>query len=270
MDVRPIETVDAKAIVLPNHYSGTWNAAFGRAGNFGVFMDDELVGAAVYGHLMNPLSYKSIANVDKGQVIELNRLWIDDRLGKNTESQVLSQSLKWYRRNTKVQIVQSYADGRLGCGTIYKATNFRYYGKSSALFFRNIETERTFFGGEFSNTARASRMLDGNELLVDGKLEAFTAYSYRYLYLLTNAAKRNVKLKEQPFPRYSKGMDIMPDYLPPLSQMARCVVLCDYREDERYAKFSDYLHGECDKAEYDRLIEEARANKTIQRDFGTR
>lgn len=270
MIVRPISTADAKAIVLPNHYSGKWNGHFGTAGNFGVFDGDRLVGAAVYGHLMNPDSYRSIADVERGQVIELNRLWIDDCLGANTESQVISQSLKWFRHNTDVQIVQSFADGRLGCGTIYKATNFKYYGKIQTMFVRHNQTGEVLHGAPLSNTARPLGMLRGNEWFIDGVATAFLTNTYRYAYLLTNRAKRTMRLIEQPYPKYSKGEITIPGYEPPLAVVARCVVLCDYREDSRYEKFSAYLHNRCSPVEYLKLIDEARRNKTIIRDFKTR
>lgn len=267
INVKPITMHEAKAIVLPNHYSGKWNSHFGTAGNFGVYLNGELLGAAVYGHLMNPGSYRSIADVDRGQIIELNRLWIDDRLGRNTESQVIAKSLKWFRQNTPVQIVQSFADGRLGCGTIYKASNFRYYGKSRTLFIRHVDTGEILHGAPLSNTARPKGMLYGNEWIVDGKAEAFYTDTYRYMYPLTNHGQRAIKLEELPYPEYRKGEDIDNDYKPPLAVIARCVVLCGYLGDKRYAKFDDYLHCKCDPATYSELIDEARNNRTIAARF---
>ena len=56
-------------------------------------------------------------------------MWIDDTLGKNAESVLIAASLKLLRKaDPNIVAVQSFADGRLGCGTIYKASNFRYYG----------------------------------------------------------------------------------------------------------------------------------------------
>lgn len=224
IDVRPIPKIDAKNIILPNHYSHKWATYFGNTQCFGVFSDNVLVGAAAYGRLMLPKSYKSIGDVSAGQVCELNRLWIDDCLGRNTESQVISQSLKWLRHNTDIQIVQTFADGRLGCGTIYKASNARYYGKHVSMFFRNTTTGEVIHDVIQHNTAASAGMLHCNEWFCDNVAEAFTTTTFRYAFLLTNYAKRAMKLKEEPYPEYSIGEDVIPNYVPRPAVMARCVV----------------------------------------------
>lgn len=224
LDVRHIDKEDAKAIVLPNHYSGTWNTAFGLI-NFGVFDGDELCGAAVFGHLMNPASAASIADLPPKSIIELNRLWIDDRLGKNTETAMLSRCFKWLKANTRVELIQSFADGRLGVGTIYKAANFGYYGRETTRFFRHRETGEVVHSALVNNTARLPMMLKTNEWWVDGELETFLVSTYRYLYPLTKRARRAIKLWPEPYPPYTKGETPTPDYRMPLGQIARCSTL---------------------------------------------
>ena len=56
---------------------------------------------------------------------ELNRMWIDDTLGHNAESLLIAASIKLLRKSDPTCVaVQSFADGRLGCGTIYKSIEF--------------------------------------------------------------------------------------------------------------------------------------------------
>lgn len=262
IDVRPIEKGDAKAIVLPNHYSGTWNTLFGLV-NFGVFENDTLRGAAVFGYPMNPASAAALADLPRGAVVELNRLWIDDRLGPNTETAMLSRCHKWLRANTRVQLVQSFADGRLGCGTIYKAANYGYYGRERTRFYRHRKTGEVLHGVPFSNTADAEGMIRRNELWIDGLLEPFDAYTYRYLYPLTRYARRAIRLREQPYPEYAKGLIPLPDYRHPLGPVARSYVICEAKGDRRAQKFLDYLASEAAPEEFDRLIADAEENEMV-------
>ena len=124
LTIKEIDYATAKEMMIKNHYSKKWNNAFGKI-NFGIFQDGELLGGAVFGNLMNTKSYKTITDLDSDSVIELNRLWIDDILGKNTETIFISSCFKIIKKKyPHIKFIQSFADGRLGCGTIYKASNF--------------------------------------------------------------------------------------------------------------------------------------------------
>src|SRR5699024_486177 len=114
---------EARALCLERHYSRIWHHAFG-AYNYGMTdSDGKLIGVAVYGHMKNPASTASIADVRRGELVELNRLWIDDSAGRNAETQLMAYAHRELRRNTPVRIIQSFADGRLGVGTIYQAAS---------------------------------------------------------------------------------------------------------------------------------------------------
>lgn len=263
LDVRPIDKEDAKAIVLPNHYSGTWNTLFGRI-NFGIFDGHELCGAAVFGYPMNPASAEGLADIPGSHVLELNRLWIDDRFGHNTESAMLSRCHKWLRANTDAQLIQSFADGRLGCGTIYKAANYGYYGKTRTLFFRHHKTGEILHGTAFSNTAKTDTMILRNAMWVDGLLVPFEAYTYRYLYPLTRHARRTIRIPQQPYPPYDKGEIPLPDYQHPLPLIARCYAISEAKGDAvRAERFLTYLASEASPEQFDKLLEDADENEWV-------
>jgi len=62
---------------------------------------------------------------EPGNVIELNRLWVHDKMPKNTESWFVSRTL----HQLPPKIVVSYADTReQHYGYIYRALNFHYAG----------------------------------------------------------------------------------------------------------------------------------------------
>ena len=82
--IKEIDRKLAKEIIINNHYSHKWNTSFGKI-NIGIFQKDNpmCLGVASFGNLMNPNSYKSISDdFNKDSVVELNRLWIDDLLGR--------------------------------------------------------------------------------------------------------------------------------------------------------------------------------------------
>ena len=176
--IKGVPKEEAKRMIVENHYSHKWNeGGFGKY-NFGVFRaeePDKCLGVAVYGYMKNPAAKIFTHPNPKAWVCELNRMWIDDTLGKNAESVLIAASLKLLRKaDPNIVAVQSFADGRLGCGTIYKASNFRYYG--------------------FSNIA-----------YLIGDLEVLQIKTYRYIYPLCKHF-RFIK-PEKPYPQYEKGIE---------------------------------------------------------------
>ena len=231
--VERIDKATARDLIVREHYSHSWNSAFGTH-CFGVFDGQGLAGALVFGNLMNTGSYASIADLPPDAITELNRMWIDDRLGPNTETAALSRAMRWLRHNTPIQLVQTFADGRLGCGTVYKAANFTYYGHEETLFFEDPSSGEVIHGTRFSNTGDSRRpgmiprgMLLRNHRLARGELAAFYVKTHRYLYPLTKYARRRVILKPRPYPAYDRGVRRAPDYVAPVSQVARVLVIAE-------------------------------------------
>lgn len=146
--IKPIEKSVAKWIIIKNHYSHKWNeGGFGKL-NFGIFRESGLgrcLGAAVYGYMKNPRAQIFSHYRPDAWMTELNWLWISDELGKNAETVLIATSIKLIKRMDKnVVAVQSFADGRLGFGTIYKAANFKYYGYHKTIFAENKKTARLY------------------------------------------------------------------------------------------------------------------------------
>ena len=223
--VKPISRELAKNICINNHYSKKWNTSFGKY-NFGIFKSNNIekcLGCAVFGNLMNPKSYKSICDdITSDNIVELNRLWVDDELGHNTETVFLSLCFKWLKHNTNIKLVQSFADGRLGCGTIYKASNFKYYGCSKTLFFENIKTGETIHKVPFENTSRLVKMVGENLGYIRGYFKPFYVKTYRYIYFIDKEYEGKCLLKREKYPEYQKGLDYV-EYKHPCTLMARCL-----------------------------------------------
>lgn len=104
-----------KRVPTIEHAFGLFDAPlFGRCFGFITF------GTPPSRHLM-----LSACRTRPDMVTELNRLWLDDEMGFNSESWFLARVL----RLMPPRIVVSYADTAVGhVGTVYRASNFFYAG----------------------------------------------------------------------------------------------------------------------------------------------
>lgn len=203
--VKQIDKQTAREMIINNHYSHKMGSNHGLY-NFGIFRDNKLMGVASYGYMMNPKCKVFESDNPNGMMIELNRMWIDDELGHNAESFLISTSIKLLKKiNPDIVAVQSFADGRLGCGTIYKASNFKYYGYHYSLFYEVIESGEILHKVTIENQTN-SNYVRYNEALLNGEYRPFRVKTYRYIYPLDKSF-RFLKTKEQPYPQYEKGIE---------------------------------------------------------------
>ncbi|MBQ7856254.1 MAG: hypothetical protein IJ348_03965 [Alistipes sp.] len=208
--IKPVDKALAKDLIVANHYSHKWNeGGFGKY-NFGIFRADEpdvCLGVAVYGYMKNPRAKLFTHPNPKAWMCELNRMWIDDTLGHNAESVLIAASIKLLRKlDPDCVAVQSFADGRLGCGTIYKAANFRYFGFHYTRFLRNRRTGEITHEQILTNTTSPSAYLRANVAFLLGDFDVLVVKTYRYIYPLCKHF-RFIK-PEKPYPQYEKGFTL--------------------------------------------------------------
>ncbi len=205
--IRRVSKEIAKEMIIKNHYSHTWNdGGFGKF-NFGIFQENnaECLGVAVYGYMKNPRGKIFKHPNPKAWMCELNRLWISDILGKNAESLFIAHTLKWLKKlDPNIVAVQSFADGRLGCGTIYKAANFRYYGKHHTIFLRNKISGKITHQQNLTNSTSRAAFIRHNIAYLLGDMEIFKVDTYRYIFPLCKSFEF-IK-PEQKYPEYNKGI----------------------------------------------------------------
>ena len=209
--IKSVPKEEAKRMIVENHYSHKWNeGGFGKY-NFGVFRaeePDKCLGVAVYGYMKNPRAKIFTHPNPKAWMCELNRMWIDDTLGHNAESVLIAASIKLLRRSDpNIVAVQSFADGRLGCGTIYKASNFKYFGLHYTKFLRNKRTGEIIHQQIATNTTSPSAYLRANIAYLIGDLEILQVKTYRYIYPLCKHFR--FITAEKPYPQYDKGIDLV-------------------------------------------------------------
>ena len=127
--IKEIDSKLANRLICENHYSGT--VPKGIKFHLGIFIDETLYGVAQLGFGIRPQdTCKWVEGTTKDEYLELNRLWISDKLGKNAESNSISKALKYVKeKKPELKWIISFADGMMGkVGTIYQATNFIYTG----------------------------------------------------------------------------------------------------------------------------------------------
>jgi hypothetical protein len=206
--IKPVDKAMAKEMIVKNHYSHKWNdASFGKY-IYGVFCEenpDKCLGVAVYGYMKNTNAQIFTHPNPHAWICELNRMWIDDCLGHNAETVLIGASLKLLQKADKNLVaVQSFADGRLGCGTIYKAANFKYFGVHYTRFLRHKKTDVVEHEQNFTNSKTRGVYLSRNIGWVLRYYTVSRVKTYRYIYIFD---RKNLKLrwKEQPYPLYERG-----------------------------------------------------------------
>jgi hypothetical protein len=190
-------------------------------------------------------------------------MWIDDELGKNAETILISSSIKIIRNvYPKIKFIQSFADGRLGCGTIYKASNFKYFGYEESLFFEDVETGEVFHKVPLENTKRPKGFINKNKRYLDKKLKAFNVKTYRYTYTIYSS--NDLKLKQVPYPEYDKGFTYI-EYTHSIGLLCRLAMMYKLIGLDSYTiKIKDHLINDIkvDKINIQNEIEKQKLNES--------
>lgn len=125
--IKQIENSIAQDIVVKYHYlhrKAPCSIAFGLFENG----TNNLVGVVMYGTPASSPLRKGICGPDEAMnVIELTRLWIDDKVAKNGESFLIGNTISLVPK----EIIVSFAEVEKGhVGYVYQATNWIYTGLS--------------------------------------------------------------------------------------------------------------------------------------------
>lgn len=201
--VKEIDRKLANDLIVKNHYSKKfYNATYIH---LGVFICGELMGVLQYGYAMNPASCGSVVEgTQMDQYLELNRMWLDDKAKRNSETMAISYSLRYIRSKfPKIKWIQSFADERCGCfGIVYQAASFSYYGE-------HVSTFWTVDGEVYHNSlmTRDPKLSKSAKFLQDNKDRATSEElrQFRYIKFIDKRWKKKCLLKEQPYPKYYNG-----------------------------------------------------------------
>jgi hypothetical protein len=198
--IKEIERDLAYEIIIKNHYSKKGDSIAHNKINLGVFIEGELLGVLQYGYAMNPASCGSVVEgTDMDQYLELNRMWLDDKAERNSESKAVAYSLRYIRSKfPKIKWIQSFADERCGgFGIVYQACNFGFYGLHVSTFWE-IEGE-VYHNSIITNNKRKAKAKLEKKLQNAKKMEL---RQFRYLFFIDKRWKKKCLLQEKPYPKF--------------------------------------------------------------------
>ena len=198
--IKEIERNKANEIIVKNHYSKKfYNATYIH---LGVYINFELLGILQFGYAMNPASAGSVVEgTELNQYLELNRMWLDDKAPRNSESMAISYCVRYIRSKfPKIKWIQSFADERCGgFGIVYQGANFEFYGE-------HISTFWTLDNEVYHNSlmTRNPKLSKAAAFLQENKEKATfeNLRQFRYIYWIDQSWKKKILLKKQPYPKH--------------------------------------------------------------------
>lgn len=208
LTLKSIDKRVCNKIIIDNHYSHKTATDAVTQLYLGIFYKDKLLGAMQYGYAMNPASCKNIVKgTEIDEYLELNRLWIDDSIPiRFVESQIIGMSFRLIKKiRPKVKWIQSFADGRVGHGTIYQATNFLYCGSHEQSF---VELDgKLHHIAKFSDSRKSFGKRYKHIL---STLKKHTHKQYRYIYFLHKEERKNLLLQVSDYPTRVTYINTLP------------------------------------------------------------
>lgn len=197
----------AKRVCDTKHYMRTYPS--GAKVNVAMMDGKRLVGIAVFGYSSqtDKKVLKVAYGIDKTQYLEMQRLWISDDYGHNTESYVLSKIIKMLERDMGLRMIVTHAGGcKDDCGIVYQASGWLYFGGEPCNDFYLTEA------GEYKNIIAPIRFgrVDakgktqqqvGEELFGPG--EIIYAHRYFYVYPIEKSIRRRLGRESLPYPKQS-------------------------------------------------------------------
>ena len=204
--VVPIDLKDAKRISVAKHYMGTWPQ--GATVAFGLFFKGRCCGVMVAGYA--PTTERKVKKwcnkIERSQYIELQRTWVSDSMGHNTESWMMGQVMRQLKK-AGVWLVLTHSGGcKDDVGFIFQASGWLYLGGEPCSDF--FETEK----GDYKNLVSALRfgrvpkdiIKQGNQAAGEylyGKGKIVNARRHLYVYPIKSGVRARLKKKTFPFPK---------------------------------------------------------------------
>jgi hypothetical protein len=197
----------AKQVCEKNHYMKTYPQ--GAKVNIALTDNNKIVGIVVFGYSSQTTKkvLKIAYGLEKKQFLEMQRLWINDDYGHNTESYILAKVIQKLKTDYDLQLVVTHAGGcKDDCGIVYQASGWLYFGSTECSDF--FETK----AGEYKNIIAPMRFgrIDaknktpqevGVELFGEGQI--VNAHRYFYAYPINKGMRRRLSKIGLPFPKTS-------------------------------------------------------------------
>jgi len=190
LEIKRIDKNEAARILIPYHYLSNISKGFKSGFNYGLFLDNDVVGVAIFTGLPVPELVKGMLGLERNEqegLFELSRLCLEPNIQNkehNLASWFLSRCINQLRRETNVRLILSYADSDFHSGVVYAACNFKYYGLTAPKKDFYIENE----DGSFTKHSRGK---------VRGVAGEWRARTRKHRFLLKYDSSLSVKWKEE-------------------------------------------------------------------------
>lgn len=178
--------------------------------SYGLYRNEELLGVITFGVPPSPQLMKICGEEYKASVLELNRLWCQDKSPKNSESYLISQGIKLLKRDRPdTKILVSFADTRQNhLGYIYQATNWNFTGWSIPGGGSIVIDGKEYHPKSLNNKYNTSDLNKLKEILnTENIFYRPRSKKCRYVYFIGDSKKENKQLKAlckyeiQPYPK---------------------------------------------------------------------
>jgi len=201
-----ISLKDAKRITTQMHYMKTW--PHGSKVAFGLMLRGKCLGVMVAGYA--PATERKVkkwcSKIERNQYIELQRTWVSDAMGHNSESWMMARAMD-ILREMGVWLVLTHSGGcKDDVGFIFQASGWLYFG---------CEPCNDFFltaDGEYKNMVSAMRfgrvpkniLSQGAQSIGEylfGCGNVVNARRHLYLYPIKKGIRRRLKKIALPNPK---------------------------------------------------------------------
>lgn len=142
-------------------------------------------------------------SLDTRDYLEIGRMCMTDDMPRNSESQMLSQLVKWIRKNIPdLKVLFTWADGMLGkVGYVYQASNFIYAGYSEGEMYMkdgvkiHVRQMKSFLIPAGVKDERIT-VRPTREQMEEHNILHFKGKQYRYLMFLCGKQERKRLMEE--------------------------------------------------------------------------
>jgi len=211
-EIKPISRIQAEEIILKYE----WLKTMGRPViSFGLFYENELIGAVNFGRPPGPLSADICGKALRGKAICLERGACAHWTPKNTPSYFITNAVKLANKLFGWEIFFAYADESAGeIGVIYQACNWHYIGKGIG---RPIGRKREYFedldGNIISERTLTENGLRKNFVLNNGWKIHYREAKHKYVWFEgTKVRKKFLKqMCQYEYRQYPKRSNVLID-----------------------------------------------------------
>jgi hypothetical protein len=216
--IKPIDWRVATLFVQERHYSAVMPKLTKHY--LGTYVDEELVGVLTLGWGTNPMGTirKMFPELTTADYFEIGKMCMDDKMPRNSESQMQSLTVKWLKENKpNIKYLYTWADGIVGKpGYVYQAANFLFGGfiwtdiylseSGEKVHFRTIQRkmkkEMNRMDTKYGPRPNDKKMGELGFSRVWGK-------QFRYIYPLNKKAKKYLKQSTMDWNiNYPKDIDL--------------------------------------------------------------